>query len=432
MRKILIVATDENNGIGKEGSIPWENKKDKRFFREVTTEEPNNLLICGRLTYETMKKMVMLNREFCVITKEDIPGVKTARSIEEALKNTEHTYDNVFFVGGESIYEESQYIVDEMIITRIEGDYECDKKFKPDYDMFELVKERDEMFYYYEPLHPDKTYKRLCRTILREGEEKEDRTNTGTLSKFGCHIKFNLGTYLPVLTTKKVYLKGIIKELLWFLKGGTDSKELEKDGVNIWKGNTSKEYLEKIGLEDYEEGECGPIYGYQWRKWNAPYKKEGSGIDQIEEIVRLIKEEPTSRRMILTAWNPEQLKEMALPPCHIMCQFYVSSGKLHCHMYQRSADVFLGLPFNITSYAILTHLIARTTEKEVGNLYISLGDAHIYKDHIEQIKMQIKREEYTCPKIKIDAKETLQEYEYEDIKIINYESHGAIKGNMAV
>ena len=135
MRKILIVATDENNGIGKDGEIPWENKKDKRFFREVTTEEPNNLLICGRLTYETMKKMVMLNREFCVITKEELEGVKTAKTIEEALKNTEHTYDNVFFVGGESIYEESQYIVDEMIITKIEGDYECDKKFKPDYKL---------------------------------------------------------------------------------------------------------------------------------------------------------------------------------------------------------------------------------------------------------------------------------------------------------
>lgn len=442
MKTYLLVALDEENGIGKEGDIPWDNKKDKRFFREQTTKGSTNLLVCGKNTYDSMKDIVLMNRDLLVVTQTEGSGYNSVYTLTEALEYAESKdYDNVFFIGGEGIYKEAQYLVDEMIITNIEGTHECDKFFTPDYHYFEHVYTRDSMFYYYEPLHPDKSYAKLCHTILREGEEKNDRTGTGTLSKFGYQMKFNLSKYLPVLTTKKVYLKGVIKELLWFIKGGIDSKELEQDNVNIWKGNTSTEFLKSRSL-DYEEGECGPIYGFQWRHWNAPYigknneyypdKYKDQGIDQLQEIIKMIKTDDTSRRMILSAWNPQQLNEMALPPCHIMCQFNVCGDYLDCHMYQRSADVFLGLPFNITSYSVLTHLIASTCNKKARNLHVSIGDAHIYKNHISQVKTQLSRNYYTPPQIEINKKSNIDEYTYDDIQVIDYNSHPTIKAPMAV
>ena len=287
--------------------------------------------------------------------------------------------------------------------------------------------------------HEEQQYLNLIRTTINSGTIEEGR-NGKTISHFGNMMRFSLeNNTIPLLTTKKLAWKTCFKELMFFINGQTDNKILKENNVHIWDVNGSREFLNSRGLFHRYEDDLGPIYGFQWRHWNANYNHcsdnyENCGIDQLKNIIDTLKnpDTRTSRRMILTVWNPEQINTMALPPCHIMSQFNVENGKLNCHMYQRSADVFLGLPFNITSYALLTNMIARTCEVEVGNLYISLGDAHIYKDHIEQVKMQIKREEYTCPKVKINVKERMEEYEYEDIKVIDYEAHPAIKGKMAV
>lgn len=439
MKKTLIYACDEMFGIGKDGKIPWKCSQDLKHFKAVTSKGKKNAMLCGMKTFASMKDVSLEQRSlFCIGTNGDFS------SIQEALEELSE-YEHIFFIGGSEIYKQSQYIVDDMYITRIDGSYDCDVHFRPEFTLFTLEHSESFVngtFYYYTSLHPDVQYKALCSKILLEGKEKEDRTGTGTLSIFGHHMKFHLTNYLPILTTKKVYTRAIIHELLWFLQGGIDSKELEEKKVNIWKGNTSREYLDSHNFH-YETGETGPIYGFQWRHWNADYygknneyypdKYKDKGIDQIKQIIHTIKNNPSSRRIILSAWNPEQLSDMVLPPCHVMCQFYVNDGTLDCHMYQRSADVFLGLPFNITSYSILTCMIAHVCDLLPGNLYVSLGDAHIYKNHIEQIKIQRKRQHYPCPMLVLNSSvKDIDSFTFEDIQISDYLSQPVLKGEMAV
>ncbi len=263
-----------------------------------------------------------------------------------------------------------------------------------------------------------KTYLQLCEEILHNGTKKSDRTGTGTISVFGHQMRFDLQEGFPALTTKKLHLRSIIHELLWFLKGDTNVKYLQDNGVRIWN-----EWAD-------EEGELGPVYGHQWRSWTGA---DGTTVDQIAKVVEQIKTNPDSRRMIVTAWNPSQVDDMALPPCHCLFQFYVADGKLSCQLYQRSADVFLGVPFNIASYALLTMMMAQVCDLEPGEFIHTLGDAHIYNNHLEQVQLQLTRETRTLPKMNINPKvKSIFDFSFEDFELTDYNPHPHIKGEVSV
>lgn len=261
-------------------------------------------------------------------------------------------------------------------------------------------------------------YLDLLKTVRDTGTRKGDRTGTGTLSVFGHQMRFDLADGFPVLTTKKLHLRSIIIELLWFLRGDTNIKWLNDNKVSIWD-----EWAD-------ENGDLGPVYGHQWRSWPA---RDGSAIDQIAGVVERIKKTPDSRRLIVTAWNPADVDKMALPPCHCLFQFYVADGKLSCQLYQRSADIFLGVPFNIASYALLTHMVAHVTGLKVGEFIHTLGDAHIYSNHLEQADKQLARTPHGLPRLvmKRDVK-SLDEFVYEDFEIVGYEAHPNIAAPIAV
>ena len=261
-------------------------------------------------------------------------------------------------------------------------------------------------------------YLDLMRHILQHGATKADRTGTGTLSVFGYQMRFDLAAGFPLLTTKKVHLKSIIHELLWFLKGETNIAYLKENGVSIWN-----EWADA-------EGELGPVYGYQWRSWPAP---DGRHIDQMSQVLRQIRENPDSRRLIVSAWNVADIPRMALAPCHALFQFYVSEGRLSCQLYQRSADVFLGVPFNIASYALLTMMVAQATDLELGDFIHTLGDAHLYDNHLEHVRRQLEREPRPLPTMRLSsAPESLFDFRFEDFRLENYEPHPAIPAPIAV
>jgi thymidylate synthase len=263
-----------------------------------------------------------------------------------------------------------------------------------------------------------KQYLNLLETILEEGTVKEDRTGTGTISRFGHQMRFDLSKGFPMVTTKKLHLKSIIYELLWFLKGDTNVKYLQDHGVRIWN-----EWAD-------DDGNLGHIYGYQWRSWPTP---DGTKIDQIKQVLEQIKQNPDSRRHLVSAWNVGELDKMNLPPCHILFQFYVANGKLSCQLYQRSADAFLGVPFNIASYALLTMMMAQACGLEAGDFVHTFGDAHIYSNHIEQVKLQLSREPMELPTMKINTEvKCIFDYTFDDFELINYQSHPHIKGKVAV
>ena len=261
-------------------------------------------------------------------------------------------------------------------------------------------------------------YHDLMREVLAKGVNKSDRTGTGTISVFGHQMRFNLAEGFPMVTTKKLHLKSIIYELLWFLKGSTDNNWLKERGVSIWNEWAAP------------DGDLGPIYGYQWRSWPAP---NGQHIDQITEVLETIKKNPDSRRIIVSAWNVADIPRMALAPCHAFFQFYVADGKLSCQLYQRSADIFLGVPFNIASYALLTHMMAQQCNLEVGDFIWTGGDCHLYSNHLEQVDLQLSRDFFPLPKLNILRKPaSIFDYEFEDFEIIGYESHPHIKAPVAV
>ncbi|MDA3879742.1 MAG: thymidylate synthase [Prolixibacteraceae bacterium] len=263
-----------------------------------------------------------------------------------------------------------------------------------------------------------KQYLDLLQHVLDNGVRKDDRTGTGTISTFGYQMRFNLQDGFPVVTTKKLHLKSIIYELLWFLNGDTNVKYLQENGVRIWN-----EWAD-------ENGELGHIYGHQWRSW-PDYN--GGNIDQISEAVDAIKNNPDSRRIIVSAWNVADLPNMNLPPCHAFFQFYVANGKLSCQLYQRSADSFLGVPFNIASYALLTIMMAQVCGLEPGDFVHTFGDLHIYTNHLEQVKMQLSREPYPLPTLKINHEvKSIFDFKYEDFELVNYQSHPHIKGKVAI
>ena len=261
-------------------------------------------------------------------------------------------------------------------------------------------------------------YLKLVQHIISQGVERKDRTGTGTLSVFGYQMRFDLREEFPLLTTKKIHLKSIIYELLWFLQGNTNIRYLNDRGVSIWDAWAD------------DVGELGPVYGAQWRSWQSG---NGEEVDQISEVIHNIQKNPYSRRLIVSAWNVSQLKSMALPPCHVLFQFYVSDGKLSCQLYQRSADVFLGVPFNIASYALLTRMIAHVTSLAPGEFVHTLGDAHLYLDHLEQARLQLKRKPYPMPAMQLNEDiNSIFGFHYKDFELLNYQAHPHIKGNISI
>lgn len=283
-------------------------------------------------------------------------------------------------------------------------------------------------------------YLHALHNILETGEYRHTR-NSSTISCFGVNMKFDIRDSFPLLTSKKMYWKGILGELLWFIKGDTNSNNLSSNGIRIWEANSSREYLDSVGLHNYTVGDCGPIYGFQWRRFNAPYKgcntiyDTSEGIDQLAKCIELIKTDPSSRRIFMSAWNPLQMEEMCLPPCHVSYQFHVNTAnELSCSMYQRSGDMFLGIPFNIASTSCLVYMIAHLTNKKPGSVIINIGDAHIYESHIPQVSVQLGRKDqlYPLPTLEIRSRgqTTIEDYVVDDFMLGNYTSHGKIDGRM--
>lgn len=416
-------------------------------------------------------------------------------SLGDVLKIMHNEYrlslfiERVFIIGGEKIYEEFfdkymyDYFIEKMYITKINKKIEVMEGSKVSYfpfkkafqktvkrnnvtetnscayifnDCWELdsvyvsSETKNEYRIYngldvlgYDYVNNEREYLQLMYNVIEDGVECNDRTGVGTVSKFGAQIRFSLrNNTIPLLTTKKMFHRGIVEELLWFLRGETDSKILEEKNVNIWKGNTSRMALDGLGLKEYAEGEGGPIYGHQFRNFGAQWEIDSNGkrvvmkegIDQVENVIEMLKNNRDSRRIMLSLWNPVDLDKMALPPCHVLYQFRVYNGRISCSMYQRSCDTFLGLPFNICSTALMTMIFGRLSGLEPDEIIISIGDAHIYKNHIEQVKSQLKRTPYSFPKINIKKRnqKMVEDFRVEDFEIVGYESHSAIKGEMAV
>ena len=450
----IIVAHDDSYGIGKDNGIPWYCKEDMHFFKSATD---NAALIMGRNTWESLdlksrKSLSNNGRKCIVISSTDVQDCETVRSYEEA-KNVALMYkdiEKVFIIGGHNVYERAlkDPDVETMLITEIEGNYDCDVTF-PHFDKgkwttrYRLKMGESSILNHLVRKHEEEQYLDLLTKILRSGAYLEDRTKTGILSVFGAQMKFDCSENFPLLTTKKTFFKGIVEELLWFMKGETDSKKLEQVGVNIWKGNTSREYLDANGFPGRREGDIGPGYGHQWRHWNAKYSGPDEdytsrGIDQLKNCIASIKKEKESgnhdRRNLMLAWNPEQIGEMSLPPCHILVQFYLENDNLSLHMYQRSADMFLGVPFNIASYALLLKMVAKLTDTKPKELTMSFGDVHVYSNHIDAAYEQLGNEPYPFPQLEIDITPDteIKDITSEHIKLINYQHHKAIRAPMAI
>ena len=292
--------------------------------------------------------------------------------------------------------------------------------------------------------HPELAYLNALKQVLEDGEDRPDRTGVGTKSVFGLQMRFDLAQGFPAVTTKKLAWRACVSELLWFIEGSGDENRLKEilhgdrysEKKTIWTDNAKADYWTKKRLQRHA-GDLGRVYGVQWRRWRAPLVRINKVVlqncDQLLSLIEGIKADPYSRRHIITAWNPGELELMALPPCHMMSQFYVNNGKLSCQMYQRSADMFLGVPFNIASYALFTHMIAQVCNLEVGELIITIGDAHIYSNHIEQVNEQLKRKPLPLPTLKLNPEiEVITDFDMKDVELVDYQSHDAIAAPMAV
>tara|TARA_B110000967_G_C18894861_1_gene569844 strand:- start:2141 stop:3679 length:1539 start_codon:yes stop_codon:yes gene_type:complete len=487
-------------------SIPKEMSIFKTVTTHSDKLKKGNIVVMGKNTFRSLNNKPLKNRLNCVITSnaEKLHGIHTNdnlrffSSIESVLEfgeDQDHNYDNMFICGGSSIYKYfiDNNLLDYLVISQI-NNHACNNAdtFFPDYgnnyaklgsnkhfnNNAVLLKTKDKLkldFTYniysntmssnvsteysdtlkfltvadnkLRLINPnlnysnESTYLSALENVLFNGDKRSTR-NSETISKFGVNMEFDISENFPLLTTKRVYWNGVIKELLWFLKGNTNAGDLNNDKVKIWDGNSSREFLDSRGLNNYEVGDCGPIYGYQWRHFNATYKGmnesyENEGVDQLQEIIDLIKNDPMSRRMIMSSWNPTQLPEMCLPPCHVLYQFYVRIDEdglkhLSCQMYQRSGDMFLGIPFNIASTSALTYILCHLTGCKPDKVNINIGDAHIYSEHVEAVKTQLLRTPCDSPKLNIlgPPKKSIDDYKIDDFVIENYLPQSIIKAPM--
>tara|TARA_Y100001958_G_C21213461_1_gene538978 strand:- start:388 stop:1863 length:1476 start_codon:yes stop_codon:yes gene_type:complete len=485
----LILSTTESGIIGQNisdvnSSLFIHSKQDMEWFRKHTLNEDKsieNILIMGYNTWKSLPKKGLPGRKIIVLTKSHVETVRSTNnmafsSLEEIFEWCENNHNNsdVFIIGGKTLYDEIwvnyNYMIHKIYITIFQGDM-MNKKYENDLiyineglihppdNYYEVVYEKDfndkckrfdvetgsyydisltgNKFIIYEKCNKGELqYLDILKKILNEGTLTETR-NGNTISLFGEKMVFDMKDGFPLLTTKRMPWKTILRELLWFLSGSTDNKKLNEKNVHIWDGNASKEYMEKRGL-NYKDGDLGPVYGFQWKYFGAEYRTcddnyIGKGVDQIEYVINEITNNPTSRRIIISAWNPPDLNKMALPPCHVMCQFHVNQKEriLDCQLYQRSGDMFLGVPFNIASYSFLLYIIAKITDYKPGKLIHILGDCHIYEDHIEQVKEQLSRKTKTFPKLFM---ENLLNIGFVDENLFNvqdYIYHPTIKANMS-
>lgn len=404
MPVIMIYASPGDCIFGNKGSLPWNNQEDIELFKELTL---NHTVIMGHGTWHSLGNCALPSRKNIVLARKKVRGRPDAvySSISELKIDPKKKN---FFIGGRELFESllhSSIKIDEVYVSRIKGKYEGDVSFY-NFGYFSIYETKSFETFDFLKYAPDpkskqneEQYLLLLNKILQTGIEQPDRTGTGTLAIFGAQLNFNIRQNFPLLTTKKMAWKSIQEELFFFLRGSTNTKELEEKGVNIWRGNTSREFLNRRGL-NYEEGEMGPMYGYQWRNFG------GSGLDQIEKVIKEIRRDPFSRRLMITTFNPADVEKGVLWPCHgIVLQFFCKQEEekmyISALMYQRSADAFLGLPFNIASYALLLHIIAREVNMFPDELIIQIGNAHLYKNHVRQAKIQLERDILIPPKLEV-------------------------------
>ena len=447
----IILACDLGGGIGYNNNLPWDFALDKKYFKTLTTNfftNKKNILIMGRNTYR-----IFDNRESYVVSttlKNNNIYDSFSKAYDDAILNE----GDIWIIGGSRLYECAikHFACDKVYLTLVNGIFKCDtyfniNKYQVEWtsnisqnDINRIDNKNYELIFKIGNVIPnvETQYLNTLYDVLYNGNERVTR-NGITLSKFNKTLSFDLQKGFPLLTTKKMFWKGIVEELLFFIRGDTDTKLLSNKGIKIWEPNTSKDFLNKINL-DYEEGLMGPMYGYQWRFFNKNYlNNDNNFIDQLKKIIDEIKNDPMSRRILMTTFNPLQVELGVLYPCHsIIIQFYVEKNEdnkvyLCCSMYQRSCDLFLGLPFNIASTSLLLHIIASLTNTLPGKVNIILGDYHIYSEHKEQVLTQLSRDPYSLCQLIMPNFNILEDVEkstLDDYKIYNYEHHAIIKANM--
>jgi len=490
----IIAGVTRNWGLGYQGQLPWAKfSEDMKFFSQTTQ---NSIIIMGRKTWESMNKRSLPKRHSIIVTTQtkslsqnsDYDKFtfvsnfdKALFKAEEIIKNQSDKYQNTFVIGGQRLYEEALHTTSKLgsiYLTHVNLNPPTDVKFPPlpqnNFYLKEVLRSQKETEI---TLHPNEDsepevkkakydicvyqvssdlkvnyprcltqnyneygYLNALNDIIEYGQTRPDRTGIGTKSLFGVQFRYNLLDGFPLLTTKKMFWKGVTTELLWFLRGQTDSKILEKQGVNIWTGNTSREFLDSLGHTERREGDGGPIYGFNLRYWGAEYNDcetdyTGEGFDQIKYVIDLLKNNPNSRRILLTMWNPSVLDKACLPSCHVLYQFYVEDNKyIHCSMYQRSGDMGLGVPFNIASASLMTFIFGKMTGLIPKSLTHTVGDCHIYLNHEEPLKRQIKREPRPFPQLvfKDRGQKEIEDFEADDFIIEGYQPYPGIKMDMAV
>ncbi|XP_022944443.1 bifunctional dihydrofolate reductase-thymidylate synthase-like [Cucurbita moschata] len=482
--------------------LPSDLKFFKNITATTSDHGKRNAILMGRKTWESIpaeyrplpgRLNVVLTRSgsFDIATVENVIICGSMTSALELLAASPYclSIEKVFVIGGGEILREALNApeCDAVHVTEIETNVECDtfipaidkSMFQPWYSSFPVVEnnlrysftsyvrvrssteppidQNNGLVSHNKPdsfnfeaknfsflpkeifeRHEEYLYLKLVQEIISDGTSKDDRTGTGTLSKFGCQMRYNLRRTFPLLTTKKVFWRGVVEELLWFISGSTNAKVLQEKGIHIWDGNASRDYLDSIGLREREEGDLGPVYGFQWRHFGARYTDmhadyTGQGFDQLLDVINKIKNNPDDRRIVLSAWNPSDLKLMALPPCHMFAQFYVANGELSCQMYQRSADMGLGVPFNIASYALLTCMIAHVCDLAYGDFIHVIGDAHVYRTHVRPLQEQLQKLPKPFPVLKINPeKKDIDSFVAADFELTGYDPHEKIAMKMAV
>lgn len=399
----IIVAETRNHGIGRNQSIPWDIPQDRAYFKRKTQ---NQCVIMGRRTWESLPMKPLPRRRNIVITSQGVTGCETAKSLDEALQLVQNG-QRVYVIGGAVLYNEAirHPSCHTVLVSKVpDGPYQCDTHWNGvPQDLYQLTKIKGMHWKYKRRPHPEMQYLNIAQRILFDGCERTDRTGTGTLSVFGERMEFDLSRGgFPLLTTKRVFWKGVVEELLWFLRGCTSARQLSEKGVKIW--------------DHYQRDDLGPIYGAQW-------------IRQLPQVLEGLKSCPNSRRHVVSAWNVAELHKMTLPPCHMVYQFYVDhEQRLSCQMYQRSADWALGVPFNMASYALLTLMVAQVCGYEPGRLVMVFGDTHLYLNHLEGMREQVTRVPTAFPVVKLNKEVTnLWNFTSDDIVLEGYEPQKGIK-----